>query len=77
MIDILIAHGDVFTMTGDGVRYVEDGAVGLDRSRITTIEEEELLESVQRVTEEVNERASCEVEKRKTFQHRMTTEGKY
>ena len=30
MIDLLITHGDVFTMTGQGVGYVEDGAVAID-----------------------------------------------
>ena len=27
MIDILVTHGDVFTMAGGGVGYIEDGAV--------------------------------------------------
>ena len=27
MIDLLLTNGDLFTMTGDGVGYVENGAV--------------------------------------------------
>ena len=37
MIDILVTHGDVFTMAGGGVGYIEDGAVAVDRGRIVTV----------------------------------------
>jgi 5-methylthioadenosine/S-adenosylhomocysteine deaminase len=37
MIDLLIIHGDVFTMTGDGVGYMEDGAVAIDGNKIVAV----------------------------------------
>ncbi len=37
MIDMLIVHGDVFTMTGDGVGYIEDGAVAVDGASIKAV----------------------------------------
>ncbi|UCD57458.1 MAG: amidohydrolase [Candidatus Hydrogenedentota bacterium] len=37
MIDILITHGDVFTMTGEGVGYIEEGAVAIDGNRIVAV----------------------------------------
>jgi 5-methylthioadenosine/S-adenosylhomocysteine deaminase len=68
---VLSARGDEVAMS------MIDGKIVYEHGRITTIDEDELLDSAQRVTEEVNERAASEVEKRKTFQHRMTIEGKY
>ena len=37
MIDMLVKNGDVFTMSGNGVGYVEDGAVAIDGSRIVAV----------------------------------------
>ncbi|GAB4346637.1 MAG: amidohydrolase [Candidatus Abyssubacteria bacterium] len=37
MIDILITHGDVFTMAGDGVGYIRDGAVAIQGNRIVEV----------------------------------------
>ena len=37
MIDILIIHGDVFTMEGKGVGYIEDGAVAVDGRKIIAV----------------------------------------
>jgi 5-methylthioadenosine/S-adenosylhomocysteine deaminase len=68
---VLSARGDEVAMS------IIDGRVVYENGRITTINEDELLESVQRFTEEVNEQATREVEKRNTFQHRLTMDGKY
>ena len=54
-----------------------DGQVVYEDGRITTISEDDLLASIQRVSEEVSGRASKEVRKRKTFQHRLTLEDRY
>jgi hypothetical protein len=54
-----------------------DGEVVYENGRIVTIAEDELLDRVQRVSEEVSARASSEVRRRKTFQHRLTLEGRY
>jgi 5-methylthioadenosine/S-adenosylhomocysteine deaminase len=68
---VLSARGDeVETSIIDGKVIYEDG-------KIQTIAEDELLESVQRISEEVSARASAEVKKRMTVQHRLTLEGKY
>jgi 5-methylthioadenosine/S-adenosylhomocysteine deaminase len=68
---VLSARGDeVATSIIDGRVIYEDG-------KIQTIEEQALLESVQEISEQVNERAAGEVERRKTFQHRLTAEGRY
>ena len=56
---------------------VNDGNVVYEDGKISTIAEEELLGSIQRVSEEVSARASAEVRKRRTFQHRLTLEDKY
>ena len=64
--DLLRAGGAVVLSIIDGKAIDEDG-------RITIVYEEKLLESAQRVTEQ----ASAELKRRKTFQHRMTLEGKY
>jgi len=88
MIDLPLTNGDLFSMTGDGVGYIENGAVAIEGNRIdgevvyedrriTTIAEDELLESIQRASEEVSAQASKEVRKRKTFQHRLTLEDRY
>jgi 5-methylthioadenosine/S-adenosylhomocysteine deaminase len=37
MIDILITHGDVFTMEGAGVGYIGDGAVAVDGGTIVAV----------------------------------------
>lgn len=37
MIDILITHGDVFTMASQGVGYIEDGAVAVDGGKIVAV----------------------------------------
>jgi 5-methylthioadenosine/S-adenosylhomocysteine deaminase len=37
MIDMLIKNGDVFTMSGDGVGYLEDAAVAIDGNRIVAV----------------------------------------
>ena len=37
MIDILIKNGDLFTMTGEGTGYLENGAVAIDRGRIIAV----------------------------------------
>jgi 5-methylthioadenosine/S-adenosylhomocysteine deaminase len=68
---VLSARGDeVETSIIDGKVIYEDG-------KIQTVAEDELLQSVQRVSEEVSARASAEVKKRMTVQHRLTVEGKY
>jgi hypothetical protein len=54
-----------------------DGRVVYEDGRITTVAEDELLDRVQRVSEEVSARASSEVRRRKTVQHRLTLEGRY
>ncbi|WP_034749039.1 amidohydrolase family protein [Halalkalibacter wakoensis] len=36
-IDTLIIHADLFTMQGDGVGYVEDGAVAIDAGKIVAV----------------------------------------
>ena len=37
MIDLLLTHGDVFTMAGDGVGYIENGAVAIEGNRIVAV----------------------------------------
>ncbi|MHC4744645.1 MAG: amidohydrolase family protein, partial [Planctomycetota bacterium] len=37
MIDILITNGDVFTVTGEGVGYIEEGAVAVDGGTIVAV----------------------------------------
>jgi len=37
MVDILIKNGDLFTMSGEGVGYIEDGAVAIDRGKIIAV----------------------------------------
>ena len=61
---VLSARGDEVAMS------IIDGQVVYEDGRITTIAEDELLESIQQVSEEVSAQASKEVRKRKTFQHR-------
>ena len=68
---VLSARGDEVVMS------IIDGKVIYENGKIVTIEEDELLESVQRFTEDVNEQATGEVEKRNTYQFRLTQEGKY
>jgi 5-methylthioadenosine/S-adenosylhomocysteine deaminase len=68
---VLSARGDEVAMS------IIDGQVVYEEGRITTIAEDELLESIQRVSEEVSAQASKEVTKRKTFQHRLTLEDRY
>jgi 5-methylthioadenosine/S-adenosylhomocysteine deaminase len=68
---VLSARGEEVVMS------IIDGRIVYEGGRILTIDEDDLLESAQRVAEDVNERAAAEVERRKTFQHRMTVEGKY
>ena len=68
---VLSARGDEVVMS------IIDGKVIYENGKIATIDEDELLEFVQQETEAVNEQASKEVIRRKTFQHRMTAEGKY
>jgi 5-methylthioadenosine/S-adenosylhomocysteine deaminase len=68
---VLSARGDEVVMS------IIDGEVVYEDGRIKTIAEEELLASVQQVSEEVSARAAVEVRGRKTFQHRLTLEGRY
>jgi len=68
---VLSARGDEVSMS------IIDGKVIYEDGKIQTIAEDELLESVQRVSEEVSARASEEVKRRMTVQHRLTVEGKY
>jgi 5-methylthioadenosine/S-adenosylhomocysteine deaminase len=68
---VLSARGDEVAMS------IIDGEVIYEDGRITTIAEDELLDSVQRVSEEVSARASKEVKQRRTLQHRLTWEGRY
>ena len=51
-IDTLILHADLFTMKGDGVGYIEDGAVAIDRGKITAVGDSSTL-SAQYDAEEV------------------------
>ncbi len=37
MIDLLLTHGDLFSMAGDGVGYIENGAVAIDGNRIVAV----------------------------------------
>ncbi len=37
MVDLLITHGDLFTMRGEGSGYLADGAVAVDGSRIVAV----------------------------------------
>ena len=68
---VLSARGDEVCLS------IIDGRIIYENGKITTIDEEELLESIQRETEAVNKQASREVLKRKTCQQRLTEEGKY
>jgi 5-methylthioadenosine/S-adenosylhomocysteine deaminase len=68
---VLSARGDEVVMS------IIDGQVVYEDGRITTIAEDELLASIQQVSEDVSARASKEVSRRKTFQHRLTLEDKY
>lgn len=68
---VLSARGDEVVLS------IIDGQVVYEDGKITTIAEDELLDSIQRVSEEVSARASKEVRKRKTFQHRLTLEDRY
>jgi 5-methylthioadenosine/S-adenosylhomocysteine deaminase len=68
---VLSARGDEVEMS------IIDGKVVYEDGKITTIDEEAVLESVQRIAEEVNAQASGEVTRRRTSQQRMTTEGRY
>jgi len=68
---VLSARGDEVAVS------IIDGKIIYENGRITTIDEQELLGFVQKVSDEVNLEASREVKKRKTFQHRLTLEGKY
>jgi 5-methylthioadenosine/S-adenosylhomocysteine deaminase len=68
---VLSARGDEVAMS------IIDGRVVYEGGRITTIEEGELLESIQQVSRDVSSRASDEVGRRKTSQHRLTLEGRY
>jgi 5-methylthioadenosine/S-adenosylhomocysteine deaminase len=68
---VLSARGDEVAMS------IIDGEVVYEDGRIQTIAEDELLDSIQQVSEEVSAQASKEVRKRKTFQHRLTVEDRY
>jgi cytosine/adenosine deaminase-related metal-dependent hydrolase len=68
---VLSARGDEVAMS------IIDGQVIYEDGRITTIAEDDLLASIQQVSEEVSARASKEVSSRKTLQHRLTLEHKY
>ncbi|MCP4750919.1 MAG: amidohydrolase [Proteobacteria bacterium] len=37
MIDILIKNGEIFTMSGEGAGYIEDGAVAIDGNKIAAV----------------------------------------
>jgi 5-methylthioadenosine/S-adenosylhomocysteine deaminase len=68
---VLSARGDEVVMS------MIDGRVIYENGRITTIAEDELLASIQQVSEDVSARAAKEVSRRKTFQHRLTLENRY
>jgi 5-methylthioadenosine/S-adenosylhomocysteine deaminase len=68
---VLSARGDEVAMS------IIDGEVVYEDGVIQTIAEDELLDSIQQVSEEVSAQASKEVRKRKTFQHRLTLEDCY
>jgi len=68
---VLSARGDEVCLS------IIDGRIIYENGKITTVDEEELLESVQREADAVNKQASREVLKRKTYQQRLTEEGKY
>ncbi len=68
---VLSARGDEVVLS------IIDGKVIFEDGRITTIEEDALLASVQQISQEVSANASVEVRKRQTFQHRLTVEDKY
>jgi 5-methylthioadenosine/S-adenosylhomocysteine deaminase len=68
---VLSARGAEVCMT------IVDGKIIYENGRITTIDEGGLLEFVQQISDEVNREASHEVKKRRTFQHRLTEDGKY
>ena len=68
---VLSARGDEVAMS------IIDGQVIYEDGRITTIAEGDLLASIQRVSEDVSARASKEVRRRKTVQHRLTLEDRY
>ena len=68
---VLSARGDEVVLS------IIDGKIIFENGRITTIEEDALLASVQRVAQEVSANAAEQVRKRQTFQHRLTVENKY
>jgi 5-methylthioadenosine/S-adenosylhomocysteine deaminase len=68
---VLSARGDEVAMS------IIDGKVIYEDGKIQTIDEEELLKEVQATAEEVNQQASQEVLKRKTYQYQLTAQGKY
>jgi 5-methylthioadenosine/S-adenosylhomocysteine deaminase len=68
---VLSARGAEVCMT------IIDGKIIYENGRITTVDEGRLLEFVQRISDEVNQEASREVKRRKTFQFRLTEDGKY
>jgi 5-methylthioadenosine/S-adenosylhomocysteine deaminase len=68
---VLSARGDEVAMS------IIDGQVIYENGQITTIAEDELLASIQQVSEDVSARASKEVSRRKTVQRRLTLEDRY
>ncbi len=68
---VLSARGDEVAMS------IIDGEVVYEDGIIQTIAEDDLLDSIQQVSEEVSAQASKEVRRRKTFQHRLTLENRY
>lgn len=68
---VLSARGDEVAMS------IIDGKIIYEDGKIKTIDEEELLEFVERTAAEVNEQAAKEVIRRATFQHCLTREKKY
>jgi 5-methylthioadenosine/S-adenosylhomocysteine deaminase len=68
---VLSARGDEVCLS------IIDGKIIYENGKITTIDEEDLLEFAQQETDAVNEQASREVIKRETYQYRLTEERKY
>jgi len=68
---VLSARGDEVAIS------IIDGTVVYENGRILTINEDELTQFIQEISEEINLQAAKEVRNRMTFQHRLTLENKY
>ncbi len=54
MADILITHGDVFTMAGEGVGYIGDGAVAIEGNKIVAVGSTAELEKTHRAARTID-----------------------